>query len=160
NWRGRFAHVAWHPQKQRVDALTDHFSTLSLYTLWRPDAGVVGTDFRVVSASPWCGRKIDLEAVYHYFNFAHIPAPRTLFRDISRQEPGTRFSWQDGRGSLERYYLPEYPADLGGSEEELARELEARMIATVEAYRPAAAPPWGCFLSGGTDSSSITSILS
>src|SRR5262249_48884270 len=60
NWRGRFAHVAWHPQKQRVDALTDHFSTLSLYTLWRPDAGVVGTDFRVVSASPWCGRKIDL----------------------------------------------------------------------------------------------------
>ena len=33
------------------------------------------------------------------------------------------------------------------------------MIATVKDYHPRQTKGWGCFLSGGTDSSSIVSIL-
>jgi asparagine synthase (glutamine-hydrolysing) len=159
-WRGRFAQVAWHPSERHAVALTDHFSTLSLYTLVHADALVVGTDLRLVATSPWCGRTIDLQSVYHYFNFAHVPAPKTIFTDIRRLEPGTRFSWRDGKASEERYYLPEYPEDLQGSDDALAHELQERMVASVNDYRPADAPAWGTFLSGGTDSSSITCILS
>ncbi|MGZ3438188.1 MAG: asparagine synthetase B family protein, partial [Polyangia bacterium] len=160
DWRGRFAEVAWNPQTRRAVALSDHFSTLSLYTMVHEGVLVVGTDFRVLASSPWCRRTLDLEAVYHYFNFAHIPAPKSLFSDVRRLPPSTRFTWSDGRASDERYWLPEYPEDLRGSEEALARELQERMIASVNDYRPPDLQPWGCFLSGGTDSSSITSILS
>ena len=159
-WRGRFAVAAWHPDARRAVALSDHFSTLSLYTMEHEGTLVVGTDFRAVSAAPWCKRALDLEAIYHYFNFAHIPAPKSLFRDVRRLPPSTRFFWRDGRGSDERWWLPEYPDDLRGSDETLAREMQERMIASVNEYRPPDAQPWGCFLSGGTDSSSITSILS
>ena len=160
DWRGRFAQVVWNPATRRAVALTDHFSTLSLYTMVHQGVLVVGTDFRVLAASPWCRRTLDLEAIYHYFNFAHIPAPKSLFTDVRRLPPSTRFSWSDGRAADERYWLPEYPEDLRGSEESLARELQERMIASVNDYRPPDAQSWGCFLSGGTDSSSITSILS
>ncbi|MDB4969225.1 MAG: asnB 1 [Myxococcales bacterium] len=160
DWRGRFVQVAWDPATRRAVALTDHFSTLSLYTMVHDGVLVVGTDFRVVASSPWCARKLDLEAIYHYFNFAHIPAPKSLFTDVRRLEPSTRFSWQDGRAADERYWLPEYPEDLRGTDESLANELQERMVASVNDYRPPEAQPWGCFLSGGTDSSSITSILS
>lgn len=159
-WRGRFAQVAWQPAERRLVALTDHFSTLSLYTLVHPEALVVGTDLRLLARSPWCRRTIDLESVYHYLNFAHIPAPKTIFTDLRRLEPSTRFSWRNGDPSEDRYYLPEYPEDLRGSESELAHELQQRIVASVNDYRPADEPPWGCFLSGGTDSSSITCILS
>ncbi|MGZ3442464.1 MAG: asparagine synthetase B family protein, partial [Polyangia bacterium] len=159
-WRGRFVEVAWQPGERRAVALTDHISTLSLYTLVHEDVLVVGTDLRLLAVSPWCGRTIDLESVYHYFNFAHIPAPKTIFTDIRRLEPSTRFSWHDGKASEERYYIPEYPEDLNGSDDALAQELQERIVASVNDYRPADAPPWGCFLSGGTDSSSITCILS
>jgi asparagine synthase (glutamine-hydrolysing) len=152
-WRGRYAFVAW--RDGRVVALTDHFSTLSLYTL--STGPVVGTDFRVVSSRS--KRRIDLQSVYHYFNFAHVPAPSTLFTDVRRQEPGTRYLFEKGRATEARYYLPEYPEDLSGSDESLAAELRERMVATVNAYRPQG-DAWGCFLSGGTDSSSITSMLS
>jgi asparagine synthase (glutamine-hydrolysing) len=160
DWRGRFAYVAWSGAERRVVALSDHFSTLSLYTMVHPGVLVVGTDFRVVSSAPWCRRTLDLEAIYHYFNFAHIPAPKSLFTDVRRLPPATRFSWHDGRAGDERFWIPEYPDDVRGTEEALARELQERMIATVNDYRPPDALPWGCFLSGGTDSSSITSILS
>jgi asparagine synthase (glutamine-hydrolysing) len=165
-WRGRFAQVVWHPGGRRAAALTDHFSTLSLYTLARGDVFLVATDLRLLAASPWCTRSVDLESVFHYFNFAVVPAPRTIFRDIHRLEPSTRLTWDHGGDatsppsvSEDRYFLPEYPEDLRGSDESLARDLGDRIVATVEAYRPADADPWGCFLSGGTDSSSIVSIL-
>jgi asparagine synthase (glutamine-hydrolysing) len=157
HWRGRFVQVVW--DAQRMAALTDHFSTLSLYQLHAGDVVVVGTDLRLLMRSPFCRRTLDLEAIYHYFNFAQIPAPRTLFQDIKRLEPSTRFVWNGKQASEDRYYLPEYPDDLRGSDESLAAELRDRMVATVNDYRPGAGE-WGCFLSGGTDSSSITSILS
>jgi asparagine synthase (glutamine-hydrolysing) len=158
-WRGRFAQVVWHPGERKLAALSDHFSTLSLYTLHADGAVAVATDFRLLAKSPWCKREIDLSSVYHYLNFAQVPAPGTLYRGIRRVEPGTRFSFHDGRVAEDRYWVPEYPDDVDGPEESLARELEERMIATVHAYRPDGEFPWGCFLSGGTDSSSITTIL-
>ncbi len=158
-WRGRFAQVAWNPETRRAVALTDHFSTLSLYTMVHEGVLVVGTDFRVVSSAPWCKRALDLEAIYHYFNFAHIPAPKSLFTDVRRLPPATRFTWADGRTADERFWVPEYPDDLRGSDESLAREMQERMISSVNDYRPPDTQPWGCFLSGGTDSSSITTIL-
>ncbi len=159
-WRGRFAFVAWNPQRRRAVAVTDHFSTLSLYALVREDRLLLGTDLRLLAASPWCRREIDLQSIYHFLNFAQIPAPRTVFRDIRRLEPGTRLAWEPGAGLAEqRYFLPEYPEDLTGGDE-LAGELRERMVATVRGYRPRVDGGWGCFLSGGTDSSSIVSILS
>jgi len=160
-WRGRFAQVAWSAADQVAVALTDHFSTLSLYALVRDDLLVVGTDLRTVGASPVCKRALDLESVYHYLNFAVVPAPKTIYRDVTRLEPGTRLQWSHRAGaSSGRYYVPEYPEDLRGSDSTLAAELRERMVATVQAYQPELASGWGCFLSGGTDSSSIVSMMS
>jgi asparagine synthase (glutamine-hydrolysing) len=162
SWRGRFAQVVWHAAEGWVAALSDHFSTLSLFTLVRDDVLVVGTDLRVLAGSPWCERRVDLESVYHYLNFAHVPAPGTIFRDIRRLEPSTLARWQPGMAApaLRRYFVPEYPEDLDGPDDLLAAQLARHIVATVEAYQPEAADDWGCFLSGGTDSSSIVSILS
>jgi asparagine synthase (glutamine-hydrolysing) len=159
-WRGRFAQVVFDPGARRIAALTDHFSSVSLYVLVNERVLLLGTDLRLLAASPWCRREIDLESVYNYLNFACIPAPGTIFRDIRRFEPGTRLRWEEGRVSWDRYFIPEYLEDLRGTDEDLAHELRDRMIASVHAYRPDDSEPWGCFLSGGTDSSSIATILS
>ena len=165
-WRGRFAQVAWHPAERQLCAVTDHFSSLSLYVLVRGDVVLVGNDLRVLAGSPWCARSVDLASVYHYLNFAQIPAPGTIFADIRRLEPATRWRWRAGtsRPVEDRYFVPEYPEDQHDAEDELAQALRERMVATVRDYRPRDHAPgadvgWGCFLSGGTDSSSIVSIL-
>src|SRR5690606_41107668 len=58
-----------------------------------------------------------------------------------------------------RYYLPAYPTDLQGSDDHLAADLRDRIVGTVRDFRPEPDGGWGCFLSGGTDSSSIVTIL-
>lgn len=159
-WRGRFAAVVWNPKEGKAAVVTDQFSTLSLYVYDRGEELVISTDLRLIAGLPGFARVIDLVAVFHYCNFGHVPAPRTIFSNVERLEPGMCMNWRRGCRSQERYYLPAYPEDLCGSDEDLSHELRERMIETVRAYRPANGHDWGCFLSGGTDSTSILSILS
>ena len=159
-WRGRFAFASWRNNGGAIHASTDHFGSLPLYWYQRDGHYAVASDLRLLLDAPGVRREADLTAVYHYLNFACIPAPATICRDIRRMEPGTRLTLGADVNRLTRYYVPEYPADLHGSDEKLAADLRERMIASVHAFRPHADAGWGCFLSGGTDSSSIVSILS
>lgn len=158
-WRGRFVQVLWQPDAARVVAFTDHFATLPLYALVRDGTLLLSTDLRLVLHSGASTREVDLEAVYHYLNFGCIPAPSTICADIRRIEPGTRIVWENCLLHSERYFVPRYPADLGGDEDALAEDLREHMAASVHAYRPGDDSAWGCFLSGGTDSSSIVALL-
>ena len=158
-WRGRFAHAAWRAGAGRIDVFTDHFGSLPLYWYQRDGHYAVATDLRLLLDAPGIVREADLTAVYHYLNFACIPAPLTICQGIARVEPGTRLSLDADGPVISRYYVPEYPSDLQGSDEKLAGELRERIVATVQDFRPQADSGWGCFLSGGTDSSSIVSIL-
>lgn len=159
NWRGRFAQVVWDPHGAAMTAFTDHYGSLPLY--WYRDGAhfAIASDLRLLLGAPGCRREPDLEAIYHYLNFAAIPAPLTICRQIRRVEPGTRLRWRDGVLECDRYYLPEYPEDLRGTRDALCSQLRDQIVGSVHAYRPSGNDGWGCFLSGGTDSSSIVSIL-
>ncbi len=158
-WRGRFALASAAGDGTALEACTDHFGSLPLYWCQHAGFAAVATDLRLLLGAPGVDRQPDLVAVYHYLNFACIPAPHTICRGIHRLEPGTRLRLADGTSRGERYYLPRYPADLHGSDAALAGGLRERIVASVHDYRPGDAGAWGCFLSGGTDSSSIVSIL-
>ena len=160
SWRGRFAQLAWHPDSGEIRAFTDHFGSLPLYWIHSGEMLAVASDLRLLLDAPGCERRPDLEAVYHYLNFAYIPAPLTICRQIRRIEPGSEWSVRDGRIASRRYYLPEYREDLRGDEAELAAGLREHIIESVRSHRPGNGSRWGCFLSGGTDSSSIVGILS
>lgn len=158
-WRGRFAQLVWDARGTTLTAFTDHFGSVPLYWYREGPHFAVASDLRLLLDAPGCRREPDLEAVYHYLNFAVVPAPLTICRQIRRVEPGTCLRWRDGELECERYYLPEYPQDLRGSDDELCSQLRNQIVGSVHAYRPDGDDGWGCFLSGGTDSSSIVSIL-
>lgn len=158
DWRGRFAEALW--DGDTLTVASDHFDSIPLYYLEAPGLLLVATHLRALLASPWCAREVDPLAVYHYLNFSCIPAPATICRGVRRLPPGSVLRWRDGRIDIERYWRPTYTEDVDGDEDLRARELAAQIRASVEAYRPAAADRWGCFLSGGTDSSSVLILLS
>lgn len=159
-WRGRFAQIAWRARERRLAAITDHFSTLAIYSLESRGTVLLASDLRLLLATPLASRECDPVAVYHYLNFGYVPAPFTICRDIRRMLPGSIATWRDGKRDDRRYFLSRYPEDLRGSDDDLAAKLRERIVASVHDYRPDDSSAWGCFLSGGTDSSSIVSILS
>lgn len=158
-WRGRFCHVQWDADGRHLRATTDHFASLPLYVRADNDGIAIATDLRLLLAAPACRREIDLAAIYHYLNFGCIPAPHTICRGIARIEPGTQITWADGKLRAQRWYVPDYAQDLAGGDATLAARLLDRIQASVRDYRPHTPNGWGCFLSGGTDSSSIVSLL-
>ncbi|HEX5123975.1 MAG TPA: asparagine synthase C-terminal domain-containing protein [Rhodanobacteraceae bacterium] len=159
-WRGRFVQVLWRADEGRAIALTDHFSTLSLFALEHGATLYLASDLRLLASLPACTREVDPVAVYHYLNLGCVPAPVSICRGIRRVEPGTRLVFDRGRVKSDRWFVPEYPEDFDGDEATLTKALQDRIVASVRDYRPSDANAWGCFLSGGTDSSSVVSILS
>jgi asparagine synthase (glutamine-hydrolysing) len=158
-WRGRFACADWHADGRTVEIVSDHFGSIPLYWIRLEELTAIATDLRLLLDAPGLPRAPDPTAIYHYLNFGCIPAPLTICTGIRRLEPGTRLALGPDASHARRYYLPEYPADLGGPDAVLAAELRGRIVRSVEDFRPGSEDDWACFLSGGTDSSSIVSIL-
>lgn len=159
SWRGRFVHLRFDARSGEVRAATDHFATLPLYYLARGDSLLLATDLRDLLDCPWVRREADPAAIYHLLNFGFIPAPHTILGGVRRLQPGSRLVFSGGRQDVRRYWRPPYAEDLDGDGSELAGMLRERIVAAVGRNRPAGDDDWGCFLSGGTDSSSITTIL-
>lgn len=156
HWRGRFAQVAW--DAAGITAFSDHFGSVPVYWCQAGEHIAVASSLRLLLHAPWCDARLDLEAVYHYLNFAYVPAPLTICRQIRKLEPGSRLHLSRDHAESHCYFVPEYPADLRGTDAQLAADLREQIVATVQDYRPANGS-WGCFLSGGTDSSSVVTIL-
>lgn len=158
SWRGRFALASWTPGNG-LEGVTDHLDSLPLYWYRKHGHTAIATDLRLLLNAPGVEREPDLLAVFHYLNFQIIPAPTTICRDVRRMEPGSHLVLDTQSARNERWYIPEYAEDLRGSDAQLAGQLRDQIVDDVRAYRPSGQLDWGCFLSGGTDSSSIVSIL-
>jgi asparagine synthase (glutamine-hydrolysing) len=158
DWRGRFAFARYDSCGGEFAIATDHFATLGWCWLQADGHVFAASDATLLLPLAHATRVPDPVAVFHLLNFGQIPAPHTIDAAIRRLGPGSLLRWQDGRATITRYWRPTYAEDLQGTVPDLARDLRERIVAAVQRYRPEGAD-WGCFLSGGTDSSSITSIL-
>ena len=157
--RGRFVYGCWDAGARTLTAFADLFRTYPVYYFATPDRIVCATDLRLVLAAMPSRPDIDPVGLYHYLNFAYIPSPSTAVAGVRKLEPGSRLEWRAGKTSVIRFADAHYPEDLGGGDAERALELRDRIVQTVVDYRPAPSTRWGTFLSGGTDSSSISGIL-
>ena len=114
-----------------------------------------------IVASGLIPKIVDSRAIVNYLNFNVVPAPRTAFENVSKLYPGEYLVWQRGQSRKTRYWELRYTEEARGTERELAQELFSRMEESVRVVTKGLDPNQvGCFLSGGTDSSSIAGLFS
>ncbi len=158
--RGRFGYVFWDAAAQRVLAVTDAFRTCTIYYAQTAFGLVIASDLRLIVRSGLITPRVSPHAVYHYLNFSYVPAPFSAVEEVSKLEPGHCLESIAGRTTRRKYWDARYPADLNGPDGPRAEALRDQMISAVRNYGPTESDGWGTFLSGGTDSSSISSMLS
>ena len=159
DWRGRFAFVRHDAASGEWSAVVDHFGTVPLFHSAKGEQLLLASHLKPLLRAPWVARRADPAAVFHFLNFACIPAPLTIVADVQRLPPASLLRWRAGQGRFERWWRPTYAEDLDGDAATLAAGLRERLVAAVQRCRPEAGADWGTFLSGGTDSSSITTVL-
>lgn len=100
---------------------------------------------------------ISAQALYDYLYFHSIPSPRTAFEGVFRLPPG-HCAWYDGQKlELRRYWEPRFEEPARPDFDALARSFRSRLREAVASELDGSKP--GCFLSGGTDSSTVAGMI-
>lgn len=101
--------------------------------------------------------ELDAQAVFDYFHFHVIPSPRTAFRETRRLPPGHYAIFKDGDINIDSYwsvnFSPLVKPDFSALAKEFRALLKRSVVRSLGSHRPA------CFLSGGTDSSTVAGML-
>src|SRR5262249_17345679 len=100
---------------------------------------------------------LDRQALYDYFYFHLVPAPRTIFPGIRRLTSGFTLSYRDGTCNVFAHWTPQFEERNDSSFGELKSEFRQLIRDAVSAE--ARDCKVGCFLSGGTDSSTVAGTL-
>src|SRR3989475_1353607 len=158
--RGTFAIILYDKKARVLKAWTDPFGSERLVFTNPQGFTAVATDLRLLLPLFTERPDIDPVAVQQYLQYTCIPAPKTIFKGISRLEPGHQLTTRPAVAT--RSYW-----DMNYAENE-SRAEKAWIDKTAEALRSAVSlnvtgvepSRLGCFLSGGTDSSSIVGMVS
>lgn len=105
-------------------------------------------------------KDVNHRALVDYVNFNVVPAPNTAYKGVFKLKPGECLVWQQGQTRKVFYWKLRYTEEARGTERQLAEELFSRLEASVRVTSTDLNPKQtGCFLSGGTDSSSIAGLF-
>ncbi|MCD6568821.1 asparagine synthase (glutamine-hydrolyzing) [bacterium] len=163
---GMYAFVLWDEKKKKLLAVRDRLGIKPFYYYFQQGVFIFASEIKALLKHSLLKKEPDLEGIFHYLTFACTPAPYTLFKNIRKLAPA-HYLTLDKRGNMElkRYWSPAsvLSSNLSLSEREqeqyfisktrslLQESIEKQMVSDV---------PFGCFLSGGIDSSTNAVLMS
>ncbi len=158
--RGGFALAIWDQEARALMLAVDRFGLKRLSYADTRVGIVFATHPSSIFASQRVDKTVDLSAITEYLVYNVVPIPKTAFQGVRRVEPGHYLLWTENGTTGKRYWDMSYPENDVRSEDAMSEELLARMEKSVELTSAGLDPSkTGCFLSGGTDSSSIVGLL-
>jgi asparagine synthase (glutamine-hydrolysing) len=101
--------------------------------------------------------EIDPQAIFDYLYFHVIPSPRTIYKGIYRLPPGHSASFQNGQLTVVPYWVPSFEEQRNPSFDALKDEFRQLLRDAVTTQLDGSKP--ACFLSGGTDSSTVAGMI-
>ncbi|MFT7774337.1 asparagine synthetase B family protein [Roseateles sp.] len=150
---GRFA-VAVQLADGRCVLAVDRFSIDSL--CYRLDGGQLRFAPRADALAD-SSRTLDPQAIFDYLYFHVIPSPRTIFQGVQRLPAGHVAVFESGQLRIEPYWVPTFSEDSRESFAVLAEEFRGVLRNAVAGQLDGSKA--ACFLSGGTDSSTVAGMI-
>jgi asparagine synthase (glutamine-hydrolysing) len=154
---GEFVCCVVDSQAHKVALVIDPMGTHTLYYQQLDNGILFGTSADVLLAHPRANQEINPQGLFDYLYFHMIPGPGTIYQAQQRLLPGKYLYFHNGHTEIDRYRQFEFNENVKRPFPELQQEFLALLRNSVsEAIQDQKA---GAFLSGGTDSSTLTGIL-
>ncbi len=159
--RGMFAFVISDTQRGTVLLARDRFGEKPLFLCQRGRNLYFASEIKALLRVPGVEATVDVDAVWNYLSYRYVPAPATLFRGIYKLMPGTYAVWEHGALRHTRYWTPPDREPLAASapDADPVQDFRARLDTAVS-LQMVSDVPFGAFLSGGLDSSTIVALMS
>jgi len=162
---GMFAFALWDRSRRVLYLARDRLGIKPLY--WGEMTGnfLFASELAALAQHPAWQPTLDRESVALYMRYGYVPAPRSIWQQAHKLEPGHYLRYRPGQGvQISSYWsMAEVQSSAGRAPWEDAPE--AAVVALDKLLRDAvkrqmvADVPLGAFLSGGIDSSLVVALM-
>lgn len=167
--RGMFALALWDRKTRRLHLARDRMGEKPLYFA-RIDGGwAFGSELKAILPAPGFRPRLNTAAIHAYLEFGYVPEHHCIYDDVQKVPPGHIVTLTDaatapGVAPYETFLdaaragLRQRPANETADEDVLLARVEA-CLSLVTDQQCLSDVPLGSFLSGGVDSSLVTSLM-
>jgi asparagine synthase (glutamine-hydrolysing) len=159
--RGMFAVAVWDARPRRLFLARDRLGIKPLYYTESGGRLIFASEIKAILQHPSVEARLDVEALSNFLSLKYVPAPQTMFAGIHALPPGCSLTCDKNGVKVRRYWDLSFGRRLCGPhlEEACAEQLEALLRECVRLHLMSDVP-FGAFLSGGLDSSTIVALMS
>ncbi len=156
---GMFAIAIWDTRKERLLLIRDRMGVKPLFYSLIDGKLIFSSEIKSILKHPAYTKDVNHDAIYHYFTFKNIPAPLTAFSNIHSLLPGEMLSFSsNGNIQRNRYWKVNYRENYEYDEAYVTQTLFDILKDAVR-LRMRSDVPFGAYLSGGVDSSSVVALM-
>jgi asparagine synthase (glutamine-hydrolysing) len=162
-FNGMFAFAIFDKREEKLILIRDRAGVKPLYWYFNDNLFLFGSELKAFYQHPLFQKEVLNSSVALYLQYGYIPQPYTIFKNTYKLENGSFliFALKNKRIKKEKYwdiYQVYDKPKLQLHENEALNELDKIINQSIK-YRMISDVPFGSFLSGGYDSSLVTSIM-
>lgn len=153
--RGAFSLALWDEKNHRLILAIDRIGIRGL--VWRREGERLYFASRISAIRAVQREPVtpDVKALLNYFLFASVPAPLAIDAGSKKLRPGTYLVFESGLLSEKQYWDTQYREEAKSNRRWATGLRESMRAAVHDHLEGCEAAKTGCYLSGGTDSSSV-----
>lgn len=160
---GMFAFVIFDNVKAELFFCRDRAGVKPFFYYWKDNLFLFGSELKIFHQHPYFNKSLDRASLALFLRYGYISAPNTIFKSTYKLRPGhylklnlqTRQYEERQYWNVNDFYRQE---KIDISENDAIRHTE-KLLTKAFHYRMVSDVPVGIFLSGGYDSTAVTSIL-
>lgn len=156
---GMFAIALWDSRRRRLLLARDRAGIKPLFYALAAGQLIFGSEIKAILRHPSVTAEPDHAALWHYFSLKNIPAPWTAFQGIRQLGPGRILVMENGGLSEGVWWRPVFCENPHLEEKDAAAQIRGLLEDAVR-LQMRADVPFGAYLSGGVDSSSVVALMS
>ena len=155
---GMFAIALWDIPRRRLFLARDRAGIKPLYYTLMSGCLIFASEIKSILQHPAVSREPDFAVLSHYFSLKNIPSPGSAFRNIGQLGPGQSIVFEKGELSRNIWWRPVF-AENDRLEEQGAAARIRELLEDAVRLQMRADVPFGAYLSGGVDSSSVVALM-
>ena len=156
---GMFAIAIYDARDQSVYLIRDRIGVKPLYIHDDGCQITFGSEIKAILKAGITKPPLDREALHHYLTFNYVPPPYTLYKGVRHLMPGHLMKITRNKIKTTRWWdLSNVDPVYGRSESDWIEEFNDILSDAVK-LRMRSDVPFGAFLSGGVDSSTIVGLM-
>lgn len=158
-FNGMWAFALWDVHRRRLFLARDRLGIKPLHYCIDGDRLLFASEMKSLFAAGF-PRRPDMSLLDVYLTFGYVPAPHSFFSGVRKLQPGHLLLAEAGRVEIRRWWdLPQVDAGAMRRDAAAVDEEFAALLGDAVRISMRSDVPFGAFLSGGLDSSSVVTLM-